>query len=159
MPKNGLEHGLWALICDGRKALLAENAGDAAAAHLKVRQTFEHADPPTREQGTDKPGRRFSGDGERRSATEPTDFHALGEQEFLRELSGHVERAVAGGRIGGLILVAPPEALGVLRRSLAPAVRKIVRHEVEKDYVNVPMYEVERHLAVALAGREGRPRP
>ncbi|HEY3777506.1 MAG TPA: host attachment protein [Rhizomicrobium sp.] len=151
MSNSGFVHGLWVLICDGRKALLAENAGDPAAAHLKVRQTFEHPDLATREQGTDKPGRFFSGTGERRSATEPTDFHSLGEEGFLKMLADHLERAVADGRIDKLVLAAPPQALGVLRGALAPAVRKIVRHEVEKDYVNVPIYEVERLLASALA--------
>jgi hypothetical protein len=32
------------------------------------------------------------------------------------------------------------------------AVRNVVRHEVEKDYVHMPMYEIERHLLKQLTG-------
>lgn len=151
MPKSALEHNLWVLICDGRKALLAENAGDEAAPNLKVRQTFEQPDPLTHDQGTDKPGRAFAGIGERRAATEQTDFHRLAEEDFLKKLAAHLERGVGEHRIKALVLAAPPRALGVLRDVLAPPVRKLVLHEIEKDYVNMPMYEVERHLAQHLA--------
>ena len=74
MPGNGLDHNMWVLICDGRKALLTENAGDAQAPNLQVRETFEHADPPTREQGTDRPGRLFSSTGDARSACSAAPF-------------------------------------------------------------------------------------
>lgn len=157
MTGNGIGHDVWVLICDGRKALLAENAGDASSANLKIRQTFGHDDPPTREQGTDKPGRRFAGTGERRSATEPTDFHTLGEQEFLKALAHHLERGVAQGRIRALIIAAPPAALGVLRKALSPATLRILQHEIEKDYVNMPVCEVERQLVHALALEKNKP--
>ncbi|HEX3429464.1 MAG TPA: host attachment family protein [Rhizomicrobium sp.] len=152
MAKHGLEHNAWVLICDGGKAILAENAGDAQAPNLEVRETFEHPDPPTREQGTDKPGRIFAGIGEARSATEPTDFHALAEENFLRKVASRVERLVGERHIQNLIVVAPPRAIGVLRRKFSPTVRNVLRHEVEKDYVHLPMYEVERHLLQQLHG-------
>ena len=152
MPGNGLDHNMWVLICDGRKALLTENAGDAQAPNLQVRETFEHPDPPTREQGTDKPGRKFAGVGDARSATEPADLHTLAEDDFLKRLSAHLEHSVGHGKIEKLIVVAPPRALGVLRRAFSPALRKVVRQEVEKDYVNMPIYEVERQLSQHLSG-------
>lgn len=150
MAKNGLQHDVWVLICDGRKALLAENEGDAAAPNLKVRQNFEHPDLPTREQGTDVPGRLFASTGERRGATDSTDFQELAEEDFLKNMAGHLDRAVAENRIKDLIVAAPPRALGVLRRAFSPAVRKVLRREVEKDYVRMPMHEVERHLGLEL---------
>jgi protein required for attachment to host cells len=45
-----------------------------------------------------------------------------------------------------LIVVAPPRAMGRLRHDFSPAVRAIVKAEVEKDYVRQPIYEIERHL-------------
>jgi protein required for attachment to host cells len=150
MPKNGLNHDIWVLICDGRKALLAVNVGDAAAPNLKVRRTWEHSDPATHEQGTDRPGRTQASVGARRSATEATDYHMLAEEDFLKKLAAHLEKDVTEHKIAALILAAPPRALGVLRDALAPSVRKIVRHEVEKDYVRMPVYEIERHLTAHL---------
>jgi protein required for attachment to host cells len=151
MAKNGLDHNVWVLICDGRKALLTENAGDAQAPNLQVRETFEHPDPPTRELGTDRPGRMSSSVGDARSAAEPTDLHTLAEEGFLKKLSAHLERSVGNRQIEDLIVVAPPRAIGVLRRAFSPAVRKVVRQEVEKDYVNMPIHEVERQLSRHLA--------
>lgn len=150
MPKDGLGYKSWVLVCDGRKALLGENEGDSDAPNLAVRETFEHPDPPTHDLGTDEPGRVFAGTGERRSAIEPTDFHALAEEEFLRHVAAELNRYVSDGRIGSLILVAPPRALGTLRPLLSPATRKIIGHEFEKDYVRMPLYEVERHLVQQL---------
>jgi protein required for attachment to host cells len=152
MANNGLEHSTWVLICDGGKAILAENAGDAAAPNLQVRETFEHPDPPTHEQGTDRPGRKFAGIGEARSATEPTDFHTQAEENFLRTIAHRLERNIGERHIRNLIVVAPPKAIGVLRRAFSPAVRNVLHHEIEKDYVHMPMYEVERHLAQQLSG-------
>jgi protein required for attachment to host cells len=152
MAKSGLDHKAWVLICDGGKAILAENAGDAEAPNLQVRETFEHPDLPTHRQGTDKPGRKFSSASDARSATEPTDFHAQAEEDFLRKIANRLERNIGERHIENLVVVAPPKAIGILRRAFSPSVRKVVRREVEKDYVHMPIYEVERHLSQKLAG-------
>jgi protein required for attachment to host cells len=151
MTKNGLTHGIWVLICDGRKALLTENAGDAAAPNLQVRESFEHPDIATHELGSDKPGRVFQSRNAGRSAAEPTDFHRLAEEDFLKKIAGTLDKSVSEHRIKDIILVAPPRAIGILRGALSPAVRKVVRHEIEKDYVRAPIYEVEQHLARHLS--------
>jgi len=49
--------------------------------------------------------------------------------------------------------VAPPKAIGILRRAFSPSVRNVVRHEAEKDYVRMPIYEVEQHLSQQFASR------
>jgi protein required for attachment to host cells len=150
MARNGLEHKAWVLICDGGKAILAENAGDAQAPNLLVRETFEHPDPPTHELGTDKPGRKFSCASEARSTTEQTDFHTLAEEDFLRKIARRIEQSIGERNIEDLVVVAPPKAIGALRRAFSSSVRSVVRREVEKDYVHMPMYEVERHLTQRL---------
>jgi protein required for attachment to host cells len=152
MTKNGLAHGIWVLICDGRKALLTENAGDAAAPNLQVRESFEHPDLATHELGSDKPGRIFQSTNVGRSAAEPTDLHRLAEEDFLKKIAGILNKSVSDHRIKNIILVAPPRAIGVLRGALSPAAGKVVRHELEKDYVREPMYEVEKHLVRHLSG-------
>ena len=60
-------------VCDGKKALVLENAGDEKFLNLKTREVYEHADPKTSELGTDAPGRSFSSVGHGRSAVEQTD--------------------------------------------------------------------------------------
>ena len=45
-----------------------------------------------------------------------------------------------------LILVAPPRALGMIRPAYSPALRAAVRAEVDKDFVKLPVHEIEKHL-------------
>jgi protein required for attachment to host cells len=46
-----------------------------------------------------------------------------------------------------LILVAPPRALGVIRQVHAPHLRAALRAEIDKDFVKLPVHEIEKHLA------------
>jgi protein required for attachment to host cells len=145
----GLAHNVWVALCDGKKALLLQNAGDAEFPKLETRETFEHPDPPTREQGTDKPGRAFAGIGARRGAVENTDWHAAGEEAFVKSFGAHLDRWAQDGRLRDLVVAAPARALGVLRRSLGHATG-CVRAEFDKDYVDMPLHEIERHISKML---------
>jgi len=137
----------WVVVCDGAKALILENAGDAQFPDLKTREVYEQKDPATHELGTDKPGRAAGVDGKTRSAVDQTDWHERNEQAFLEDLAKRLDAAISGGETKSIILVAPPRALGVLRKAYSPALRQAVRAEVDKDLVKVPVYEIEKHLA------------
>ncbi|TGS34727.1 Host attachment protein, partial [bacterium M00.F.Ca.ET.180.01.1.1] len=65
-----LKHGIWVLVADGEKALLLKNAGDTKFPNLEVVQVMEQENPPTREQGSDSPGRYNDGPSVHRSAVE-----------------------------------------------------------------------------------------
>jgi protein required for attachment to host cells len=151
MAKIGLINNLWVLVCDGRKALLFQNAGDRVYPKLETREMFEHDVPATRELGTDAPGRFFSPADGRRSSAEPTDLHAEEEHRFLVDLARHLDRYATEHGIKDLVIAAPPRALGILREKLPHHVRGLVRAEIDKDYVAMPAYEIEKHLAKALA--------
>jgi protein required for attachment to host cells len=113
---------------------------------LKTLEVCEHDDPKTHEIGTDKPGRSFSSVGQGHSAMEQTDWHDQSEQRFLAKLAARLDKAVLGGETPSLIVVAPPRAIGVLRREFSSHVRQAIRAEVEKDYVKMPVQEITRHL-------------
>src|SRR5205085_4845882 len=70
------------LVGDGRKALFLRNRGTPAHPELVVVDEVEQDDPPTRELGTDRPGRKHGTDGVSRSAIEETDQHQRAEQRF-----------------------------------------------------------------------------
>jgi protein required for attachment to host cells len=139
--------GDWVVVCDGAKALILENRGDAIAPNLKTKEVHEHADTKTSEQGTDAPGRSINSNGSRRSAMEQTDWHDQGEQRFLADLAKRLDAAVTAGETKSLIIVAPPRALGVMRQHYSAGVRHAVRAEIDKDYVRMPVHEIEKHLA------------
>jgi protein required for attachment to host cells len=71
-----IKHGDWVFVGDGRKALLLRNEGDPDLLDLRRVEVREDDNPPSREQGTDKPGRTSMPIGPR-SSVEPTDWTGL----------------------------------------------------------------------------------
>ncbi len=137
----------WVIVCDGSKALFLQNAGDSKFPNLQTREVMEHTLLATSEIGRDKPGRSHSSVGPGRSAVEQTDFHTQQEDEFLRSIMVKLNVAAQAGQMKAIILVAPPRALGVLRQHYTHALKQAVREEIQKDYVKMPVYEIEKHLA------------
>jgi protein required for attachment to host cells len=146
MPKLKIEQGEWVVVCDGKKALVLENVGDQKFPNLKTRKVYEQPDPKTRELGTDEPGRSFSSVSPTRSAMEQTDWHDQSERRFLEDLVARLDAEVLAGKLKSLIMIAPPRALGVMRNAYSSHLRGVLRAELDKDFVKMPVHEIERHL-------------
>src|SRR5690242_17690242 len=110
-----LHRGEWVVVCDGAKALVLQNTGDAKFPNLKTVAVRLQPDLPTRELGGDKPGRTHSSAGHGSSAVTQTDWHDRSEQAFLTQLAQKLDAAVTAGKTKSIVLVAPPRALGMLR--------------------------------------------
>jgi len=149
MSGLSIRNGEWVVVCDGAKALVLQNAGDAKFPNLKTLEVFEQKDLATHEQGTDKPGRAFSTAGNARSAVGQTDWHDRSEEAFLIKLAHHLDAAVASGKAKSMIVIAPPRALGMLRPAYSHAVKAALRAEIDKDFVKMPVHEIEKHLTGA----------
>jgi|SRR6516164_5582437 protein required for attachment to host cells len=141
LPHDGL-----VLIGDGRKALFLRNHGDEKFPDLRVERVFADSNPPTHEQGTDKPGRAFASVGGRRGAMEETDWHALEEHRFARSVAAALEKLVRESKIKGLVIASPPKTLADLRQALHSDVKKHVIAELAKDLTKHPVNEIEKHL-------------
>jgi protein required for attachment to host cells len=141
-----IKQGDWVIVCDGAKALVLENIGDTMFPNLKTREVYEHDDPKSHEIGTDAPGRATNWVGSARSAMEQTDWHDQAERAFLEDLAGRLDAAVTAGETSSVVVVAPPRALGVLRHAYSPNLQKAVRAEVDKDFVKMPVHEIEKRL-------------
>ena len=144
-----IRHKEWVVVCDGAKALVLENVGDATMPDLKTREVYQQKGAATRDLGTDAPGRAAGIDGKNRSAVGQTDWHQRNEKAFLEDLAKRLESRVSAGDVKSIVLVAPPRALGVLRNALSPALKGVVRAEIDKDLVAVPVYEIEKRLTAA----------
>jgi protein required for attachment to host cells len=134
------------LVCDGSKALFLENAGDAKFPNLRTAHVTEIQNPPTREQGTDRPTRVFESVGTQRSTAEAPDFHARAEEEFARAVAASLDEFRQAGKLRSLIVVAPPRMLADLRRFLSDQTKALVTAEIDKDLTKHPVYEIEKHL-------------
>lgn len=128
IPSNAL-----VLVSDGRRARLLRNQGSAANPQLIVEQELKLDNPPTREQGTDRPGRKHGTDGNARSAIEQTDWHHQEEQRFAAELADRLYHLGHDHRYESLVVVAPPKMLGDLRAKFHPQVSKAIVGEVPRD--------------------------
>jgi protein required for attachment to host cells len=146
MAELKIDKGAWVVVCDGAKALVFENVGNRMTPSLVTKEVYEQSDSKTHELGTDRPGRAFNSMGSIRSAMEQTDWHDQEEQRFLTALAARLDKAVLAGEAQSLVVVAPPRAIGMLRRAYSQHVRQAIKAEVEKDYVKMPVAEIQRHL-------------
>jgi protein required for attachment to host cells len=146
VSKLRIRAGDWILVCDGKKALILENVGAGDYPKLRVKTARQHDDPRTRDLGADAPGRAFPSVGSARSAMQSTDLHEQAERAFLRGLVEELLFAAADGQLKGLVVVAPPRALGVIREASPPGLYTLVKAEVGHDYTHLPLHELERLL-------------
>jgi protein required for attachment to host cells len=150
MNKIDILHDALVFVGDGRKALFLRNEGDAKFPNLKTEQVFVDHNPPTHDQGTDKPGRVFAGTGAgnvgRRSAVEPTDWHEIEEHRFVHKVAEALEKLVRERSTKALIVVAPPRVLAELRHAFHADVKSRIIAELDKDLTKQPVYEIEKHL-------------
>lgn len=149
-----IPHDAFVFVGDGRKAIFLRNEGDAMFPNLKTQEVFVDENPLSHEQGTERPGRvskglRTGG----RSAVEPTDWHMLEEQHFVRMVAAAMERLVRASKARKLIVVAPPRTLAELRVAFHPDVKACIVAEVNKDLTKHPVGEIERHLTGGIVCR------
>jgi protein required for attachment to host cells len=149
MAFNALKHGTWILIADGARALLLRNEGHALKPKFTLLQRYEQQNPPTREQGTDRPGRTNDA-GTHKSAMEPTDWHQIAEDRFVHEIADVLQAAFHRHEFESLIIAAPPAALGEMRKALAPQVRERVVSEINKDLTHFEGRELEEAISKNL---------
>jgi protein required for attachment to host cells len=147
VPKMKIREGDWVVVCDGSKALILQNAGDGLHPNLKTREVHQQANAKTGEIGTDAPGRSSNSIGQARSAYEQTDWHGQEEGRFLAELAKRLDAAVTAGETRSILLVAPPRALGLLRQHYTQGLREALKGEIDKDFVRMPVHEIEKKLA------------
>ncbi|MGO4174782.1 host attachment protein [Bosea sp. TAF32] len=137
------------IICDARKAMFLRNEGSPTLLKLEVEQIKQASpNPPNGQQGADRPGRMQNAVAPT-SATDETDWHDLAEKQFARETAAALNLASQSGRSRGIVLVAPPRILAVLRQHLDEQSRSRIVAEVDKDLTKHPIHAIERLLTGA----------
>jgi protein required for attachment to host cells len=153
MSAVAVHNGAWVLVGDGRRALFFSNHGDAELLDLRVVETRVEDNPPTREQGSDAPGRAYAAAGaSARSAVGNVDWHELEEERFARAMADRINAAAESGELKEIVIVAPPKTLGEIRKDLSPKAQSKVAGELPKDLTKHPLPEIEKALALKPAG-------
>lgn len=142
-----LPHDALVFVGDGRKALFLRNAGDEQILDLRTERVFAEDNPPTREQGTDRPGRGFGAAGSaRRGAMQETDWHSLEEHRFAERVAKAIEEVVRSRNVPAILIAAPPKALADLRGAFHAEVKARIVAELDKDLTKEPIDRIEAHL-------------
>ena len=84
--------------------------------------------------------------GHAKSSLESTDLHQVAEDKFLKAVVEHLAHDVQSGQCKELVLIAPPHALGELRKHLPASVSKVVVSEISKDYTHMAINELQKTL-------------
>lgn len=133
----------WIVVGDGERALFMENRGNPDHPDFHVLRTMSHENPPTSEQGTDRPGRYNDGPNAHRSAVEETDWHQIEKDRFAHEIADRLYKAAHRGDYDNLVIVAPPRVLGELRSAIHEEVSDRLVGTVDKTLTGHPIAEIE----------------
>jgi protein required for attachment to host cells len=150
MTVDRLKRNDWIVATDGGKALIMRNDGTVQEPQLTVLRKHDQDVPPTRDLGTDRPGRTHTGIGLGRSAMEPTDFHQQAEDRLMTEVAAGLAEDLRQQRFSSLVVAAAPTALGALRKAMSTELRKAVVAEVPKDFTKMDTRQLGLALSQAL---------
>lgn len=134
----------WVLVADGGRARVLASRGPGKGFDVVIERSADLQ--RTSELGTERPGRSFESATTAHHAYEAPDYHRAQEQAFLQAMARELDAERKGRRFDKLVVVAPPVALGMLRKALGRALREIVGAEIDKDLTKVGLHELPAHL-------------
>ena len=141
-----LPHNALVLVADGRKMLLFRNRGDENQIDLRTEAHDEREDRKDSDIKTDAPGVQQQSTGYGRSTYEETDFHQQEEDNWVKDAAAELKRRALANDFDALAIIAPPKALGVLRKELHKEVERRIVCTVNKEMTDRPIPDIEALL-------------
>jgi protein required for attachment to host cells len=142
-----LPHNALVLVADGRKMLFFRNKGDENQIDLRTEahdaRRYQRRD---REIKTDAPGTTKQSFGFGRSTYEEADFHQQEEDRWIKDAADELKARVLRGDFDAVAIVAPPKALGFLKKNLHKEVQKRIVCTVNKEMSGRPIPDIEALL-------------
>jgi len=141
----------WIVVADHQRARVLMNGGPGRGLEPVAGMDFETHLKAGRDIAADRPGRSFESSGVSRHAVGPrTDPHRLEAERFVRRVAEALAAASKKGDYDRLVLIAPPRALGELRKLLPAAVKGKVIGEVDDDLTKAPTEALDRYVGKFL---------
>lgn len=138
-----LPHNALVLVADGTKVLFLRNHGDENQIDLRTESHDARQDRKDRYFRTDAPGTVKQSFGFGHSTYEETDFHEQEEIRWIKEAAEELKKRALRGDFDALAIVAPPKALGVLKKCLHSEVEKRIVCTVNKEMSGRPIPDIE----------------
>ena len=137
----------WIVLADGAHARIFTNTGPGTGLIEIKDWESQQARKPTRDLGTDRPGRGHESATYGRHALAPReDWHEGEKANFAHDVASYLNRQGSAGAFDQLILAAPPRTLGELRKSIDPATVDRLKSEINKDLTKIPLAELGDHI-------------
>jgi protein required for attachment to host cells len=139
-----LPHQALVLVTDGRKSLFLRNHGDEKQIDLRTEAHDQREDRKDREIKTDAPGAigqsaGYSG----RVAYDEPDYHQQEEDRWVKDVAEDLRARALRNDFEALAIIAPPKALGVLRKELHKEVEKRIVVTFNKEMTDRPIPQIE----------------
>ena len=141
-----LPHNALVLVADGRKMLFFRNHGDGEQIDLRTEAHDQRQDRKDSEIKTDSPGSIHQSAGYGRSTYEEADFQQQEEDRWIKDAADELKDRVLRNDFDALAIVAPPKALGVLRKCLHKEVEKRIVLTLNKEMTDRPTPDIEELL-------------
>ena len=138
---------VWVVAADSRRARIFET--DKPRGRLREIEDLLHPAARThaRDLTSDRPGRSFDSHGQGRHAMEPeTNVKHHEAEVFAKQVAERIERARMEDEFDKLVLIAAPEFLGLLRKSLSPTTSGLVAKAVDKSVADLSATAVREYL-------------
>jgi protein required for attachment to host cells len=148
-PNNAL-----VLVADGRKVLFFRNHGDENQIDLRTEAHDEREDRKDRDIKTDAPGTAKQSAGYGRSTYEEPDFHQQEEDRWVKDAADELKSRALRGDFEALAIIAPPKALGVLKKCLHSEVEKRLICTIDKEMTARPIPDIEALLTKQTRAEE-----
>ena len=138
-----LPHLALVFVTDGRKLLFLRNHGDESRLDLRTEAHDEREDRKDHEIKSDAPGSSKQSFGWGRPALGETDFHQQDEDRWVKDAADQLKQRALRNDFDSLAIVAPPKALGVLRKELHKEVERRVVATFNKEMTDRPIADIE----------------
>ena len=142
-----LPHNALVLVADGRKMLFFRNRGDENQIDLRTEaheaRRYQRKD---REIKTDAPGTVKQSFGFGRSTYEEADFQQQEEDRWIKDAAEELKARALRNDFDSVAIIAPPKALGLLKKNLHKEVQKRIVCTVNKEMSGRPIPDIEALL-------------
>jgi protein required for attachment to host cells len=147
----GIPHDALVVVTDSEKCLFLRNRTDGDDPNLEVVRKDVEPNPSTGDQAANRPGRVGESAQPGGHAYDDTDWHELQKDRFAADLAEKLYSMAHAGKFEQLVIVAPPQVLGVLRDEMHKAVAAKVIAEIDKTLTGHPIHEIESIVNDAVA--------
>lgn len=145
---------IWILVANQAEARIYSSDQNTEKLVLVDTLANKEGTAHTRDLISDAPGRAFDSIGSGRHAMEPnTSIKDEQRRRFVKEMTEKLHAAYLKGAFTELVLLAAPDVLGAIRKSLKTDLKKTVVKEIPKDVIGQSDDKIRSQVVRAFALR------